>query len=120
MIASLSDAHDDVNIESFPKNIYHLASRSVGWNVNNSADIYTEVGIERNVPFISLGHELAHAYNAIIGGGSNEGYWYTEVIKLPDSEEYKSINLDEIFATQYVFQYYLKENCCSRGILSIE
>ena len=91
MIASLSEMPDDVTIGYFNKNTYFPSSDTVGWNYNNSSMIHTENGIERNIPYISLGHELGHAYSDIIGGGYNNGTWY--II------EGKSILLDEIIST---------------------
>ena len=93
MITSLSEMSDNVTIGDFNKNTYFPSSDTVGWNHNNSSMIHTENGIERNIPYISLGHELAHAYSDIIGGGYNNGTWY--------SIEGKSILLDEIISTHF-------------------
>ena len=93
MITSLSEMSDVVTIGDFNKNTYFPSSDTVGWNHNNSSMILTENGIEHNIPYISLGHELGHAYSDIIGGGCNNGIWY--------SIEGNSIPLDEIISTHF-------------------
>ena len=93
MIISLSETPDVVTIGSFSKNTYFPSSDTVGWNLHNSSMIHTDAGIERNIPYISLGHELGHAYSDVIGGGYNKGTWY--VI------EGKSILMDEIISTHF-------------------
>lgn len=93
MIKSLSEAEDEVQIGSYKINRYYPSTNTIGWNFKNSSKIHTTTGIRDNIPYISLGHELGHAYSDIIGGGYNNDTWYI----IGD----QSIKLDEIISTHF-------------------
>ena len=61
------------------KNAYYSKKSESGgdisWNPRSTSTIPTENGSKSNIPFISLGHELAHAWDDILGT-MNSGKWF--------------------------------------------
>lgn len=61
------------------KNAYYSkkpeSGGDISWNPRSTSTIPTENGSKSNIPFISLGHELAHAWDDI-QGTMNSGKWF--------------------------------------------
>lgn len=62
------------------KNAYYSkkpeSGGDISWNPRSTSTIPTENGSKSNIPFISLGHELAHAWDDI-QGTMNSGKWFS-------------------------------------------
>ena len=93
LVTTLAESKINLTVGKYKKNTFYPNQNSVGWNTTNINAIPTTDGINNNIPFISLSHELAHAYNKIINESSNNSCWYYSY----DIE----IAQDEIYAIHY-------------------
>lgn len=55
-------------------NQYYPETSALSWNPNGNSKVPTQNGNDSNVPFVSLGHELAHAWD-YTQGTPNNGIW---------------------------------------------
>lgn len=62
LVSNLSGMTDIITI-SRGKNVYMEESSTVGWNPNGGSNVPTQMGENSNVAFVSLGHELGHAWD---------------------------------------------------------
>ena len=60
LVSNLSDMEDVITIGP-GRNVYLEEYSTVGWNPYGRSNVPTQNGEDSNVPFVSLGHELAHA-----------------------------------------------------------
>ena len=80
IVHEVSDEEHSILITRATLNRFHESEGQIGWSdiPIPSRPIPTIKGIEDNIPFVSLGHELAHAMDYLRGTLSNEEWFRIE------------------------------------------